>query len=252
MTNVWVIRSHFGKYTTRFVDGSYVGAGWLQENDLSNIKTSDIKAKDALKEMHRQAHPGKSPYTVGADVGQLWLFLEMKVGDYVITPGSDSQWLYYGRVVNLPYYYAPNHSDGCDFPHRRPVAWAGKRINRSEFSDTFQNSLKFTQKTAFRVKHHEEFLNKAIQEAANPKYNIDEVCDRGEKIYAEQLRVQVEPQEVGKFIVIDVETGDYEVGEEMLAASRRLQERRPESVRYGARVGYDSAFRIGWGPGRLQ
>ena len=80
-----------------------------------------------------------------------------------------------------------------------------------------------------------------------PKYSIDEVCDRGEEIYENQIKPLVEPQETGKFIVIDIETGDYEIDEEMLVASRRLRERQPGSVRFGARVGYDSAYHIGIG-----
>ena len=78
-----------------------------------------------------------------------------------------------------------------------------------------------------------------------PKYSIDEICDRGEKIYEEQIKTLVEPQETGKFIVIDIESGDYEIDEEMLAASDRLQERRPDSVQFGGMVGYESAYRIG-------
>ena len=251
VTNVWVIRSHYGKYTSHFVDGAYVGAGWLREDDLSDFKT-DVNTKDELTEMYRQAHPDHSPRVRGANVGMLWLFLTMRVGDYVITPCSDSQWLYYGRVVDLPYYFAPNHSDGCPFPHRRPVAWSGRRINRSEFSYTFQNTLKFAGKTAFHVNHHEEFVDKIAQGVATPKYTKGEVCDRGEKIYAEKIKVLLEPQENGKFIVIDIESGDYEIDEEMLMASFRLRERRPDSVRYGGRVGYDSAYHIGWRPGLIQ
>ena len=241
MTNVWVIRSNNGKYTGHFVDGAYVGAGWLLENDLSGVKT-----KDELVAMYRQAHPEQSPQVVGAYVGTLWLFLQLEVGDYVITPCSDSQWLYYGIVVDAPYYYAPNHPDGCYIPHRRPVAWARRRINRSEFSDAFQNTMK-AQKTAFRVKHHAEFLDKVAQQkaAATAKYGKGEVSHRGKKIYAEQIKALLEPQENGKFIVIDIESGDYEIDEEMLVASFRLRERRPDSVRYGGRVGYDSAYHIG-------
>ena len=81
MTNVWVIRANNGKYTGHFVDGAYVGAGWLLKNDLSGVKT-----KDELTAMYRQAHPEQSPQVVGAYVGTLWLFLQMEVGDYVITP----------------------------------------------------------------------------------------------------------------------------------------------------------------------
>ena len=87
---------------------------------------------------------------------------------------------------------------------------------------------------------------------ATPNYSIDEVCDRGEEIYEEKIKPLVEPQENGKFIVIDIESGDYELGEEMLPASRRLRERRPDSVRFGAKVGCDLAYRIGCGPERIQ
>ena len=78
-----------------------------------------------------------------------------------------------------------------------------------------------------------------------PNYGIDEVCDRGEKIYEERIKSLVEPQQIGKFIVIDIESGDYEIDEEMLAASDRLQKRRPDSVQFGAMVGYESAYQIG-------
>ena len=79
------------------------------------------------------------------------------------------------------------------------------------------------------------------------KYSIDEVCDRGEQIYAERIKALVEPQENGRFIVIDIESGDYEVADEGMDASRRLRERRPDSVRFGAKVGYPAAFNLGWG-----
>ena len=73
-------------------------------------------------------------------------------------------------------------------------------------------------------------------------YTKKEVCDRGEKIYQEQIKPLVEPQEKGKFVVIDILSGDYEIDPEHLAASKRLRERRPDSVRYAGRVGYPSAY----------
>ena len=241
MADVWVIRSHYGKYAGHFVDGAYVGAGWLLENDLSKVKT-----KDELKAIYRQAHPDQSPQEAGSIVGQLRLFVEMGVGDYVVTPCSDSQWLYYGRVFDLPYYYAPNDRDGCPFPHRRPVSWAGRRINLSEFSEGFQRALKFTQKTAFRVKQSEEFISKVTQRVfPTPKYSKEEISERAKKIYAEQIKALVEPEENGKFIVIDIESGDYEIHEKGLVASRRLRERRPDSVGFVGRVGYETAYHIG-------
>lgn len=77
------------------------------------------------------------------------------------------------------------------------------------------------------------------------KYTIDEICDRGEVIYEEQIRHLVEPLENGKFIVIDIESGDYELAAEELDASHRLKARRPESVRFLTKVGCKAAYRLG-------
>ena len=74
-------------------------------------------------------------------------------------------------------------------------------------------------------------------------YTKKEICDRGEEIYQEQIKPLVEPQEKGKFVVIDIESGDYEIDREHLAAIRRLRERRPDSVRYTGRIGFPSAYR---------
>ena len=76
------------------------------------------------------------------------------------------------------------------------------------------------------------------------KFSKDEVCDRGEEIYEEHIKALVEPQENGKFIVIDIESGDYEISEDMLDASDLLQKRRPDSVQFGAMIGYESAYRV--------
>ena len=245
MPDVWVIRSEYGKYTGHFVDGAYVAAGWLRSNDLSQAKS-----RDELAAMYLQAHPDQSSQTVGANVGQLWLFLNMAAGDYVITPCSDSRWMYYGRVMDFPYRYVPNDTDGCWFPHRRAVAWDRGRINRSEFSEEAQKTLRSTAKTAFHFKHDDQFFEiaaqKAVQDAAPPKYSHEEVRDRGEKIYEEQIKSQVEPDEYGKFIVIDIESGDFEVDPKILVASRRIRERRPESTLYRVKVGLGAAYRMGW------
>ena len=86
---------------------------------------------------------------------------------------------------------------------------------------------------------------------ATEKYTIDEVCDRGRRIYEEQIKHLVEPQENGKFIIIDIESGDYEIDEEHPAASGRMHERRPRSVRYAGRIGEDATYHIGWGTGQV-
>lgn len=75
-------------------------------------------------------------------------------------------------------------------------------------------------------------------------YTTKEVVARGKEIYREQIQELVEPQEKGKFIAIDILSGDYEVDGELLEAARRMRERRPDSVRYLGKVGYPSAFQF--------
>ena len=83
----------------------------------------------------------------------------MQPGDYVITPAANSRSMHFGNLLDQPYYYSPNHSDGCSFAHRRPVQWAEHPIDRSTMSVPFQYMMRAS-KTAFRVSHRDEFFQK--------------------------------------------------------------------------------------------
>ena len=76
-------------------------------------------------------------------------------------------------------------------------------------------------------------------------YQPGEIAARGEKIYQEQIRSRVYPAEKGKFLIIDVESGDYELDEKAIVASQRLRQRRPDAVNFGMKVGYVAAFHFG-------
>lgn len=74
----------------------------------------------------------------------------------------------------------------------------------------------------------------------------DEISRRGKEIYDNVLRDRVETEEnIGKQIVIDIETGDYEVDDSGLQASLRMLKRKPDAALYGARIGYDAVDSIG-------
>ena len=81
------------------------------------------------------------------------------------------------------------------------------------------------------------------------KYPPGEISRRGKEIYQKKIKHLVEPQHTGKFIVIDVESSDYEVDDEHIAASERLRKRRPDAVTYAGKVGYQAAYSLG---GRLR
>jgi hypothetical protein len=81
----------------------------------------------------------------------------------------------------------------------------------------------------------------------------EEIARRGEEIYATRLRTVVETNEnIGKIIVIDTETGDYEIDDDGLAANRRAQAKHPGAALYGLRIGDDAVESFGGGLMRVK
>ncbi len=74
----------------------------------------------------------------------------------------------------------------------------------------------------------------------------EELARRGKARYAESIRAAVEtPENIGKMLMIDVETGDYEIADRGMEASDRLHAKRPDALLYGIRIGYDATEAIG-------
>ena len=48
----------------------------------------------------------------------------------------------------------------------------------------------------------------------NAKYTPEEVTSQGQTIYEQQIRDEIEPRYKGKFLVIDIETGVYEMDDD--------------------------------------
>ncbi len=82
---------------------------------------------------------------------------------------------------------------------------------------------------------------------SHPRMSSDEIRRLRQEIYDQQIRTQVETEgNVGKLISMDVETGDFEIGDDTsLAAPRRLHERHPGAAVYTVRVGYEAAYGLG-------
>ena len=80
---------------------------------------------------------------------------------------------------------------------------------------------------------------------AYDKYSPEEVRSRGEALYQQQIRSRVEAGNQGKFLVVDIETGAFEVDEDDAQATKRALAKRPEAVLYGLRIGSPTAYRLG-------
>lgn len=155
MPDVYCVRADFGTYAKQFVAGRYAAIGWMTQTDLSQVTT-----KEALVPLYKLAHPGDtSNLVIGQQVGQIARFLfDIKPGDFIITPDANTELLHVGEVEATPAYFFAPTSDGCPFPHRRPVKWLPEMVRRINFSVPFQNTIR-SSLTVFQVSQKEHFFD---------------------------------------------------------------------------------------------
>jgi len=74
--------------------------------------------------------------------------------------------------------------------------------------------------------------------------NRRELARRGRDYYGRFLRAKLEPQYNGKFLALEVESGDYEMGDTQIEALDRAEAKHPNSVFYIHRVGYRTVGKL--------
>jgi hypothetical protein len=78
-----------------------------------------------------------------------------------------------------------------------------------------------------------------------PRYSKEEFARRGDELYETQVRPQVEADNHGKIVAIDLETGTFEVDASEIAACDRLEARQPEAQIWIVRIGSRHVRRFG-------
>jgi hypothetical protein len=78
-----------------------------------------------------------------------------------------------------------------------------------------------------------------------PRYSKEDHARRGTQIYEQHVRSQVEAGNHGKIVAIDIDSGDFEVADEGLAAANTLRSRRPDAQIWCVRIGYPVVHRFG-------
>lgn len=79
-----------------------------------------------------------------------------------------------------------------------------------------------------------------------PDNTSETIAARGEALYQQNIRNKVESMHKGKFLAIDIKTGDYAIADEDLVATDNLLAKCPDATVYGLRIGFPAAYRIGF------
>jgi hypothetical protein len=73
---------------------------------------------------------------------------------------------------------------------------------------------------------------------------MDEFARRGSEWY-EKIRPLVESGNQGRIVAIDIETGEYEIADELLTACEALYTRLPDAQPWCERIGFPAVYRFG-------
>ena len=83
------------------------------------------------------------------------------------------------------------------------------------------------------------------ENASSTELTGAEVVARGKALYEARIRALVEPADIGRFIAVDVGTGDFFVADEYLDAAHAALDKHPGARLYGTRIGYVAMAAIG-------
>jgi hypothetical protein len=79
------------------------------------------------------------------------------------------------------------------------------------------------------------------------RYSKEEFAQRGNEIYQTQIRSQVETENHGKIVAIDIATGAFEMAKDTITASQQLLARYPDAQIWRIRIGHKGVHRFGAG-----
>jgi len=80
--------------------------------------------------------------------------------------------------------------------------------------------------------------------ATENRRSPEEVARLGDEVFHRRIEPALRDEDDGKFVAIDVGTGEYEVDEDDYAAVMRLRGRRPSAEVWLGRVGQPAAYRM--------
>ena len=83
--------------------------------------------------------------------------------------------------------------------------------------------------------------------ARKPRYTKVEHARLGTEIYEQRVSSQLTVDQFGKIVAIDIESGEFEVAEQTVAAAQRLMARRPDAQIWFVRIGHQGVHRFGVG-----
>jgi hypothetical protein len=78
-----------------------------------------------------------------------------------------------------------------------------------------------------------------------PRYSPQELARRAKELYEERIRAVVEKEHLGRYLVLDVDTGEYRIGDDHFLIAGAMQNEEHDRPLYGLRIGHSGVGRMG-------
>ena len=87
--------------------------------------------------------------------------------------------------------------------------------------------------------------SKREADMGHSRLNEIEIEQRGKALYQQNIRARVETKEnIGRICAIDIETGEYNVADDVLEAGLPLHAKHPDAALWGERIGYNAVYAL--------
>jgi len=70
-----------------------------------------------------------------------------------------------------------------------------------------------------------------------PRYSKEEFARRGDELYERVVKPHLKKKDKDRFVAIDIETGEWEIGDDEIEVADRLEARIPDPQPWMVRVG---------------
>lgn len=167
------------KHAQECFDGSFIGVDFDVPMDLTEHLTEELRTFNAwFVPLLQERNPGKSKVAASLNGGALWRILkEMKLGDLAICPDGNGRY----RIGEIAGDYI--HKQGEVLPHRRPVKWLDRIIDKHEMSESLQNSAGSIGTISGISKYAEE-IERLIGSSAGPTISVSDETVEDPSIFA--------------------------------------------------------------------
>ncbi|GAA2963189.1 CBS domain-containing protein [Streptomyces enissocaesilis] len=130
----WTIRGgREGQLESAALEQGLTIAGWEEVDDLGSC--TSIEEVGVLLE---QTYPDEGPGTVASWKHQLWRFLTMDIGDFVVMPRKFQQIIAIGKLTG-PYEYRADQPPG--YRHVRTADWRVRDLDRAAVKGDLRDSM---------------------------------------------------------------------------------------------------------------